>query len=124
MQREAENKPLSFTRNIINNSSVFVKKLEKYELILKETEGFLEILNEINEEYFQDQTRMTEAVNISKRSLMTGLSSKRDLTNFFENVSFINDKEEEIPAHIWFLFCGSGCFITILFFTIFFFGKK
>lgn len=124
LKRAAEDKPLSFTQKVMNNTTVFKNKLKKYEVILKETESCLEILNELNEEYFQDQTRCTDVMNISKRSLVTGLSSKRDLTNFFDNVSFLGDNEEEIPLHIWYLFIGLGVFITVLFFTIFFFGKR
>lgn len=114
--------PIVFSEKNISDKPKLKEKLEQLEKLLEEIEKTLEVLNAISDEFFQEGN--SDSDNISKVSHNSAMSSRRDLTNFFENVSFFGNSDEEIPDRVFFLFLGLGLFIILLFFVIFISGRK
>ena len=115
-------KPGAFSDKEIGTSKKFKEKVEELEHLLEDIDRTMEVLNAISDDFFQES--YSDCDNLSKASNNSAMSSRRDLTNFFENVSFFGNGDEEIPDRVYFLFLGIGLFIILLFFVIFLSGRK
>lgn len=111
--KKSEDQSYTTALSTTDNSGIEDKKLNKMEKVLYKLEIMSDRLNDIADEYFEDIFDI-EAGTDSK-SVNTANSSNRQLSTFFDNVSFINDGQEVERKVVW-------IFVMIILFIVIAFG--
>lgn len=99
-ERIQQNEDQSYTTALstTDGSGIEDKKLSKMEKVLYKLELMSDRLNDIADEYFEDIFDI-EAGDC--KSVNTANSSNRQLSTFFDNISFVNDGQEVESKVVW-----------------------
>lgn len=99
-ERIKKNEDQSYTTALstTDGSGIEDKKLGKMEKVLYKLELMSDRLNDIADEYFEDIYDIEAG---DSKSINTANSSNRQLSTFFDNVSFVNDGQEVESKVLW-----------------------